>query len=86
MWKALFLTDMKLIGQDLSGDYMFRLETNICGIKFNNPVIAASGTFGYGMEFSRFTNLNKIGGIVVKGISLNPVKSKIFINLRKNPC
>lgn len=47
-----------------------RLKINLCGIEFNNPVIAASGTFGYGLEFSRFTDLNKIGGISVKGISL----------------
>lgn len=46
------------------------LKTRLCGVEFNNPVIAASGTFGYGMEFSRFTDLNKIGGISVKGISL----------------
>ncbi len=47
-----------------------RLKINLCGVEFNNPVIAASGTFGYGLEFSRFTDLNKIGGISVKGISL----------------
>lgn len=48
------------------------LETNICGIKFKNPIIAASGTFGYGIEFSRFTDIDKIGGVSVKGISLLP--------------
>lgn len=50
------------------------LETNICGITFKNPVIAASGTFGYGLEFSRYTDINKLGGISVKGISLNEVE------------
>lgn len=48
------------------------LETEICGIKFKNPIIAASGTFGYGIEFKKFTDLNNIGGIAVKGISLKP--------------
>lgn len=48
-----------------------RLKTNLCGIEFKNPIIAASGTFGYGLEFKRFTNLDKIGGIAVKGISLH---------------
>jgi len=48
------------------------LENEICGIKFKTPIIAASGTFGYGLEFIRFTNLNNIGGISVKGISLEP--------------
>lgn len=47
-----------------------KLKINLCGIEFNNPIIAASGTFGYGIEYSRFTDLNKIGGISVKGISL----------------
>lgn len=49
---------------------MDRLKTSLCGIEFKNPIIAASGTFGYGLEFKRFTDLNKIGGISVKGISL----------------
>ncbi|MDE7033944.1 MAG: dihydroorotate dehydrogenase, partial [Mucispirillum sp.] len=50
---------------------MDRLKTNICGIEFKNPIIAASGTFGYGLEFKRFTDIEKIGGISVKGISLH---------------
>lgn len=50
---------------------MDRLKTKLCGIEFKNPIIAASGTFGYGLEFKRFTDLNKIGGISVKGISLH---------------
>lgn len=47
-----------------------KLKTKICGVEFNNPIIAASGTFGYGIEYSRHIDLNKIGGISVKGISL----------------
>ena len=50
---------------------MDRLKTKLCGVEFKNPIIAASGTFGYGLEFKRFTDLNKIGGISVKGISLH---------------
>ena len=50
---------------------MDRLKTKLCGLEFKNPIIAASGTFGYGLEFKRFTDLNKIGGISVKGISLH---------------
>ena len=50
---------------------MERLKTNICGVEFKNPVIAASGTFGYGLEFKRFTDISKIGGISIKGISLH---------------
>mgnify|MGYP005850354619 CR=1 FL=1 len=49
------------------------LEIDICGIKFKNPIITASGTFGYGLEYARFIDINKLGGISVKGISLNEV-------------
>ncbi len=46
-----------------------RLATSLCGIALKNPVLAASGTFGYGVEFSSLVDLNKMGGIVVKGLS-----------------
>lgn len=47
-------------------------EVNLAGIKMKNPVTVASGTFGYGREFSEFIDLNKLGGIVTKGTSLKP--------------
>jgi dihydroorotate dehydrogenase (NAD+) catalytic subunit len=53
---------------------MERLETTVCGIRFRNPVLAASGTFGYGVEFEKLVDLNQIGGIVVKGLSREPIK------------
>jgi len=43
-------------------------------LRLANPVIAASGTFGYGVEFSHLTDLNRLGGIVVKGLSLEPME------------
>jgi dihydroorotate dehydrogenase (NAD+) catalytic subunit len=46
-----------------------RLATSLCGIPLRNPVLAASGTFGYGVEFERLVDLNALGGIVVKGLS-----------------
>ena len=45
------------------------LKVNICGVEFNNPVIAASGTFGFGREFEPYVDLNKIGGISTKGLT-----------------
>ena len=51
---------------------MVNLSVNIGGISLKNPVIAASGTFGYGLEFSPFLDLSELGGIVVKGLSLKP--------------
>ena len=46
----------------------------VCGITFRNPVLAASGTFGYGLEFADLVDLNSVGGIVVKGLSKDPIK------------
>jgi len=50
-----------------------RLQTNLCGIHLRNPVLAASGTFGYGLEFAHLVDLNKLGGIVIKGLSREPI-------------
>ncbi|MGH9375375.1 MAG: dihydroorotate dehydrogenase [Terriglobia bacterium] len=50
-----------------------RVDCTIAGIHFNNPVLTASGTFGYGQEFARLIDLNQLGGIVVKGISADPM-------------
>lgn len=47
-------------------------EVNLAGIKMKNPVTVASGTFGYGREYSEFIDLNKLGGIITKGTSLKP--------------
>jgi dihydroorotate dehydrogenase (NAD+) catalytic subunit len=49
------------------------LETVLCGIQLRNPVLAASGTFGYGLEFADLVDLNQLGGIVTKGLSLEPI-------------
>ncbi len=54
-------------------DEMSRLKTRLCGIDLQNPVIAASGTYGYGIEFEKVTDLNAIGGVVVKGLSREPM-------------
>lgn len=48
------------------------LNLNLAGIPMKNPVMTASGTFGYGIEFSSLIDLNRLGGIVVKGLSLKP--------------
>jgi dihydroorotate dehydrogenase (NAD+) catalytic subunit len=48
------------------------LSVNIAGIAMKNPVMVASGTFGYGPEYADLVDLNQLGAIVVKGICLNP--------------
>ena len=50
------------------------LATTLCGIPFKNPVIAASGTYAYGVEFKALADLNALGGIVVKGLSREPME------------
>jgi len=51
---------------------MADLRTKIAGFTMKNPVMTASGTFGYGVEFADFVNLEDIGGIIVKGTTLHP--------------
>jgi dihydroorotate dehydrogenase (NAD+) catalytic subunit len=48
------------------------LTVSIAGIRLKNPILTASGTFGYGLEFEDFLDLKKLGGIVVKGLSAKP--------------
>ena len=50
------------------------LETSLCGIALKNPVLAASGTFAYGLEFARQVDLDALGGFVVKGLSREPIE------------
>lgn len=47
-------------------------EVNICGVKFKNPVIAASGTFGFGAEYNKYFDVSRLGGISTKGLTLFP--------------
>jgi dihydroorotate dehydrogenase (NAD+) catalytic subunit len=49
------------------------LSVAFCGIRLKNPVIGASGTFGYGLEFEDVVHLDKLGGFVVKGLSREPM-------------
>jgi dihydroorotate dehydrogenase (NAD+) catalytic subunit len=50
------------------------LGTTLCGIALRNPVLAASGTFAYGVEFEKLLDLNALGGFVVKGLSREPIE------------
>ena len=61
------------------------LSIELAGIHLHNPVIAASGTFGYGEEFERFADLRKIGGICVKGTSARPIEGNLPPRLFPTP-
>ncbi|MCR3759474.1 dihydroorotate dehydrogenase [Clostridium felsineum] len=51
---------------------MSNINVNMCGIDFKNPVIAASGTFGFGEEYNEYFDVSKLGGICSKGLTFNP--------------
>src|SRR5579871_3934780 len=50
-----------------------RLAVSVCGIPLKNPVLAASGTYAYGVEFKALVDLNTLGGVIVKGLSREPM-------------
>lgn len=50
------------------------LSVSVGAVRLSNPILAASGTFGYGVEFAHLVDLNKLGGIVVKGLSAQPME------------
>src|SRR6202171_2960963 len=51
-----------------------RLATSLCGISLKTPVLAASGTYAYGVELKDLVDLSALGGIVVKGLSREPME------------
>jgi len=62
------------------------LRVNIGGIEINNPVMTASGTFGYASEFVELVDLNRLGAIVVKGLSLEPSRGNPPPRIVETPC
>ncbi|QPK93701.1 dihydroorotate dehydrogenase [Actinomyces sp. zg-332] len=61
------------------------LEVDICGVKFKNPVIGASGTFGFGREFAEYMDLNRIGGISTKGLTYGGRDGNTGIRIWETP-
>ena len=49
------------------------MRVTVAGVEFRSPVIAASGTFGYGIEFEDIISIDRIGGFVTKGLSREPM-------------
>ncbi len=62
------------------------MRVDIGGVVLKNPVMTASGTFGYGLEFSGLVDLNRLGAIVVKGLSLKPSKGNPPPRIVETPC
>lgn len=61
------------------------LSTDIAGLKMKTPVMTASGTFGFGAEYSDFVDLNKIGAVVVKGTTLTPRPGNVGRRIAETP-
>jgi dihydroorotate dehydrogenase (NAD+) catalytic subunit len=61
------------------------LATTLCGIALRNPVLAASGTFAYGVEFQKLVDLDALGGLVVKGLSREPIEGNPQPRLYESP-
>lgn len=59
------------------------LKVNICDIEFKNPIMTASGTFGFGEEYSEFYDLSKLGGICSKGLTLNERQGNYGIRIKE---
>lgn len=61
------------------------LKTTVAGVEFKNPIIAASGTFGFGREYSNFYDVGKLGGICTKGLTLEPRQGNPPVRIAETP-
>lgn len=64
---------------------MSNLKVNICGVEFKNPIIAASGTFGFGMEYNEFYPISRLGGVSCKGTTLHEKHGNPPIRIAETP-
>lgn len=64
---------------------MVNISTKIGGLILKNPVLTASGTFGYGTEYKDLVDLNSLGGIIVKGTTLNPREGNDYPRMAETP-
>lgn len=64
---------------------MANLKVDIAGLSLRNPVLTASGTFGYGEEFAPFIDLARLGGYIVKGTTLNPREGNPYPRMVETP-
>ena len=60
-------------------------KVSICGVEFKNPVIAASGTFGFGREFDEYFPIERLGGISTKGLTLEKREGNKGIRIYETP-
>ena len=64
---------------------MAELNVNIGNLQMKNPVMTASGTFGYGIEYADFLDISRIGGIIVKGTTIQPREGNLYPRMAETP-
>ena len=64
----------------------FDAAVDLAGLRLKNPILTASGTFGYGLEFASFGDLSALGGMVVKGVSLERRRGNPLPRIAETPC
>jgi len=70
---------------DVSSPDRVDLRVQVGALRLSNPIITASGTFGYGLEFAHLVDLNQLGGLVTKGLSLEPMEGAPAPRLCETP-
>jgi dihydroorotate dehydrogenase (NAD+) catalytic subunit len=74
-----------LFSADVSSSDRVDLRVQVGALRLANPIITASGTFGYGLEFAHLVDLNQLGGVVTKGLSLEPIEGAPAPRLCETP-
>src|ERR1700676_4292634 len=74
-----------MLGCRVSSSDRVDLRVQVGALRLANPILAASGTFGYGLEFAHLVDLEKLGGIVTKGVSLEPIEGAPAPRLLSTP-
>jgi dihydroorotate dehydrogenase (NAD+) catalytic subunit len=80
-----FQPDFMLSFSEVSAADAVDLSVQIGALRLRNPILAASGTFGYGTEFAHLVDLNRLGGLVVKGLSREPIEGAPAPRLCETP-
>lgn len=62
-----------------------QMQVDFCGLKMPSPVIAASGTFGFGLEYEEYVHLDRIGGVAVKGLTREPRRGNEGVRIAETP-
>ena len=64
---------------------MSNIKVNLCGVEFNNPILTASGTFGFGREYAEFYPLSALGGVCTKGLTNNVKAGNPYPRIAETP-